>query len=76
LGGAIAFGLTMGITRVGSLSSLSGLLIASVVELVESVLSAGTLGAHLWAGFFMIFVIVLRHEANLDALLNDQERKF
>lgn len=58
-------------TRTGSLSSLSGVAIASLAYVVIN-----PAGAQMIPGAAMIFVILLRHEENLDALLANQEKKF
>ncbi len=71
LGGAIAFAVTFLTKRIGSLSSLTGLLFASIVHLVMN-----PAGPHLWVGAAIVFLIVLRHEANIDALLENRERTF
>ena len=71
LAGLVAFGVTFLSTRIGSLSSLSGLIVASVCHLVFE-----PIGAHLWAGALLVFVILIRHEVNIDALLDHRESAF
>jgi acyl phosphate:glycerol-3-phosphate acyltransferase len=71
LAGLCAFAITFLSTRIGSLSSLAGLAIASVTHLILN-----PLGGYLWAGAAMIFVIVARHESNIDAILDNRERSF
>ncbi len=75
LAGIVGFALTFLITRVGALGSLAGLGCAALAYLVLSPV-VGNLGPHLWAGALMIFVILVRHESNLDAILRGDERKF
>ena len=69
--GALAFVLCFLMTRTGSLSSITGLVVAMAVHLVVY-----PVGAHLWPGVALIFVILLRHGANLDALLENRENRF
>jgi glycerol-3-phosphate acyltransferase PlsY len=69
--GAVAFGVTFARTRIGSLSSLAGLIVAAIAHLVIE-----PIGAHLWAGALLVFVIVLRHGKNIDALLEGRENRF
>ncbi len=69
--GTLAFILSFLNHRIGALSSLLGLLFASAAELVIS-----PPGPHLWIGALMVFIIVVRHESNIDALLSQNEKKF
>jgi glycerol-3-phosphate acyltransferase PlsY len=69
--GMIAFGLTFAATRTGSLSSLAGILGLSIAHLILA-----PTGPYLWLGGLLIFVILLRHESNLDALLQENEKSF
>jgi glycerol-3-phosphate acyltransferase PlsY len=71
VGGALAFGLTFASTRTGSLASLTGLLLAAVVQLVFF-----TAGTFLWMGAALILVVLVRHGDNLDALLENRENSF
>lgn len=71
LAGILAFGLAFVSKRVGSIASLSGLVVASVSHLV---LFQG--GPHLMWGALMILVIVFRHETNINALLENRENAF
>jgi glycerol-3-phosphate acyltransferase PlsY len=71
LAGLVAFGLVFAATRVGSISSLSGILGVSVTHLVIA-----PTGAYLWFGAALVLVILVRHEGNLDALLENREKKF
>jgi glycerol-3-phosphate acyltransferase PlsY len=71
LAGVIGFICAFMLTRVGSMGSLTGITFASAAYLVMNP-PAG----HVVAGALLIFVILIRHEGNLDALLEDRERKF
>lgn len=71
LAGLIGFGLTFASSRIGSLSSLAGLLAASIAQVVFF-----PIGAHLLPGAVMVFVILIRHEQNIEALIKGQERTF
>ncbi len=71
LAGGIGFGTVFLRTRISSLSSLTGLAIASVMHLVLNPVSG-----YLLIGAAMLFVIILRHEANIDALLENREKSF
>jgi acyl phosphate:glycerol-3-phosphate acyltransferase len=71
--GALSFLLTFLSTRVGSLSSLVGLLLVAVTH---ACLPASEAGPHLWSGALILFVILVRHERNLDALLEGRESRF
>ena len=66
-----AFGLTFYGTRIGSLSSITGVLVAVIAHLVFE-----PAGLHLWFGAALVFVILIRHQSNLDALLEDKENRF
>jgi glycerol-3-phosphate acyltransferase PlsY len=61
-------------TRVSSLSSVTGLLLAAIAYLVSK--PTTSYGPHLWVGAALIFLILYRHESNIDALLDGRERKF
>jgi glycerol-3-phosphate acyltransferase PlsY len=71
LAGIVAFSLAFLARRVGSLSSLVGLSVAAVAELVFE-----PLGPHLLLGAAIIVLIVYRHESNIDALLAGSENRF
>jgi glycerol-3-phosphate acyltransferase PlsY len=73
LAGGTAFAVTFLANRMGSLSSLMGLL---VVAITHSVLPTTVPGPHLWSGAAILFVVLARHEKNLDALLNGRENQF
>ncbi len=69
--GLIAFCLALIYSRLISLASIVGLMSASVTYLVLN-----PVGTQLWVGAVMIFLVLLRHEANIDALLEQREPKF
>lgn len=60
-------------TRVGSLSSLSGLFLLVVAHIA---LPGFETGAHLLWGAALVFIVLARHEKNLDALLESRENRF
>jgi glycerol-3-phosphate acyltransferase PlsY len=66
--GLLGFSLTFLHKRITSLSSVAGLCLTAIAYLVLS-----PLGAHLWIGAVMLFLILVRHEANIDALLENRE---
>jgi glycerol-3-phosphate acyltransferase PlsY len=55
--------------RIASLSSIAGLVLTAVVYLVIH-----PVGVHLWVGAALLFLILVRHEANIDALLENREK--
>jgi glycerol-3-phosphate acyltransferase PlsY len=69
--GAIGFALVFLNLRIVSLASIAGLILASIFYLILN-----PVGIHLWLGAAMIFIVLLRHEANIDALLENREPKF
>ena len=69
--GALAFIITFLSTRIGSLSSIAGLIMATTTDLIVY-----PVGAHLWLGAVLISVILIRHESNIDALLENREKAF
>ena len=71
LAGILAFGLAFVSKRVGSIASLSGLVVASITHLV--LLQDGS---YLVWGALMILIIIFRHEGNINALLEDREHQF
>lgn len=73
LAGGAGFLLVFLATRLGSLSSLVGLLLVAVAH---GVLPSSEAGPHLWSGALILFVILIRHEKNLDALLDGRENRF
>jgi glycerol-3-phosphate acyltransferase PlsY len=74
LGGIVAFAFTFLKTKTGSLASIAGLVMTVITHLVLH--DRQSLGAYTWVGAAIIFVILMRHESNLDSLLQGQERSF
>jgi glycerol-3-phosphate acyltransferase PlsY len=72
--GTVAFAFSFFKTKIGSLSSVIGLVSAALAYLIR--IPSSAFGAHLWIGAALIFLILFRHESNLDALLEGRERKF
>lgn len=66
--GYIAMFLT---NRISSLASLAGLLLASVIHLALC-----STGDYLWVSGALVFLILMRHETNIDALLQNRENTF
>jgi glycerol-3-phosphate acyltransferase PlsY len=71
--GIVGFALAFLNTRIGSLASLSGLLLLVTAYVV---LPGFVVGAHLVWGGILIFIVLARHEKNLDALLESRESRF
>ena len=71
--GIAAFAIVFLQSRVASLSSLAGLL---VVMVAHAVLPGFYVGPHLLCGGVLVFIILARHEKNLDALLESREYRF
>ncbi len=71
LAGVIVFLMTFTLKRIGSLSSLTGLLFACATHL-----TLYPAGVPLCFGGAMAFLILLRHETNMDALLAGNEKTF
>lgn len=71
LTGIVVFVMTFLIRRIGSLASIAGLVAACTAHLVLYPVSR-----HLWAGAAMVFLILNRHESNLEALLEGREKVF
>ena len=69
--GGITYGLVFWDKRIGSLGSLAGLTAASIAYLVIK-----PTGPELFVGAAMVFLIFLRHESNIDALLENREKNF
>ncbi len=67
--GVITFALTFYYKRIASLSSISGLILAAVTYLILN-----PVGVHLCVGAAIVLVILIRHEANIDALLENREK--
>jgi glycerol-3-phosphate acyltransferase PlsY len=71
--GILGFALAFLNTRIGSLASLSGLLLLVTAHVV---LPGFVVGAHLVWGGVLVFIVLARHEKNLDALLESRENRF
>ncbi len=71
LAGVIGFVCAFMLTQVGAMGSLTGLIFAAAAYLVMN-----PVGAQAWAGAAMLFVILIRHEGNLDRMLENRENKF
>ncbi len=69
--GVASFVFVFMMRRIGSLSSIAGLSTAALVHVIHQ-----PTGAHLWFGLIMIWIILIRHQANIDALLEDRENVF
>jgi acyl phosphate:glycerol-3-phosphate acyltransferase len=72
--GVAAFAFCFFKTKLGSLSSIVALTVAAIADLV--IMPAGTYASYLWIGAVIIFLILFRHESNMDSLLEGNERKF
>ncbi|CAK9249838.1 unnamed protein product [Sphagnum jensenii] len=72
--GVLGFALCFFKTKLGSLSSITGLIATATAYLVEK--PSQEYGAYLWIGAALISLIIIRHESNIDALLSGSERKF
>jgi glycerol-3-phosphate acyltransferase PlsY len=71
--GVVAFLVVFAASRLGSLSSLVGLLLVTVAH---AVLPSSEPGPHLWAGALILLIVLARHEKNLDALIDGRESRF
>ncbi len=71
LAGVIGFVLAFIHKRIVSLASISGLLVAAIACLIWN-----PIGVHLWIGVAMLFLVLIRHEVNIDALLENTEKPF
>jgi glycerol-3-phosphate acyltransferase PlsY len=69
--GVIGFAITFFYKRMGSLASIAGIALAAVTYVVLN-----PVGVHLWVGGAIILLILMRHEANIDALLANEEKVF
>lgn len=69
--GLIGFVFTFVNRKIVSLASISAVVLASVGYLVFN-----PVGSHIWVGAAMMFIILLRHENNIDALLENREKPF
>jgi glycerol-3-phosphate acyltransferase PlsY len=71
LAGIIGFIFAFALTQVGAMGSMTGMVFAAAAYLVMS-----PVGAHAWAGAAMLYVILIRHEGNLNRMLENRENKF
>ena len=73
--GVVSFVFTFFHKRIGSLSSLIGILATCIAHgvLLDS---DQAFGAEQGFGFLMVFLILARHESNIDALLSGTEKPF
>jgi glycerol-3-phosphate acyltransferase PlsY len=69
--GILFFGWSFYLRRIASLSSTIGLVAASVIYLVLTPANAGA-----WWGAAIVFLILYRHERNIDSLLDGKEKSF
>lgn len=69
--GLLGFVCAFLLTGVGAMGSLTGLVFAAAAYLVMT-----PVGANSWAGAAILFVILVRHEGNLDRMLENRENKF
>lgn len=74
LAGLIAFAFTFLKTRTGSLASISGLFVVALAHLV--IHDHHSYGSNFWILAAILFLILVRHEPNLDSLLAGKERSF
>jgi acyl phosphate:glycerol-3-phosphate acyltransferase len=74
LAGILAFAFAFLKTRTASLASITGLVTVAIVHL--TIHDHHAYGSNLWIGAAMLFLILARHESNLDGLLRGQERAF
>jgi glycerol-3-phosphate acyltransferase PlsY len=71
LAGLVAFAIAYGATRMSSLGSLSGTLVATVVIVV----AAGPTTVPAWTALAIALVVFLRHRDNIRRLVRGEERK-
>jgi len=69
----MGFAITFFSTRVGSLSSLVGLLVLALAHLVLPTFESGI---YLVSGAVLLFIVLARHKENLDAMLENREKHF
>jgi glycerol-3-phosphate acyltransferase PlsY len=66
--GLVAYGFAFALRRSGALASVAGVATLACAHLV-----IGPVGVQLWFGAAIVFLVLLRHEADIDALLTDRE---
>lgn len=69
--GALSFGVAFLASRVGAISSLTGLLMALSVHLIFY-----PLGPYIVSFVAMVLLVIYRHESNLTALLENRQKGF
>lgn len=69
--GGVCYFLTLFYFEVISLASIAGLVCAGLAHLVLN-----PAGIQVWFGAFTLFIVLLLHESNVDALLEQREPKF
>lgn len=66
--GIFGFAILFYYKRIVSLSSIAALILTAIIYMVIH-----PSGVHLWVGAALLFLILIRHEANIDALLEGRE---
>lgn len=74
LAGIVVFVFTFLKTKTSSLASISGLMTVAITHLV--IRDHHAYGSYTWVGAAILFLILVRHESNLDGLLGGKERSF
>lgn len=74
LAGILTFLFTFLKAKTSSLASIAGLLMVAIVHLV--IHDHHNYSSYLWIGAAIVFLILIRHESNIDGLLQGQERSF
>lgn len=74
LAGIVAFLFCFMKTKLGSLSSITGVITVAVAHLV--IHDHHAYGSYTWIGAAILFLILVRHESNIDSLLVGRERSF
>lgn len=74
LAGILTFAFVFLKTKIGSLASISGLTVVALVHLIWN--DHHSYGMYSWFGAAILALILIRHESNLDGLLQGAERSF
>lgn len=69
--GLLSFVLVFLHRRIASLSSIAALVLASVAYMVLN-----SVETHFWVGAALLLLVLIRYEANIDALLENKEKPF
>ena len=69
--GLLAFGMVFWLKKIASLASIAGVILIGISDFVIH-----PLGAHHWVSSAILLLILIRHEKNIDALLENKERVF